>query len=123
MAAERRLLLALATVVALAGGVYLNSLGNRFALDDEGVIATDGDPFGFHLVNVLLHATVSALVLLLLLGLGAAIPAAWAGAAVFAVHPVHVEAVATVVGRAELLAARFFLAAAIVYDAGRSSSA
>lgn len=162
MAGDRRLLLALATVVAVAGAVYLNSLGNRFALDDEAIIATnpqvhgveripeavtgsywpgagarglyrplslatyaidwelwDGDPFGFHLVNVLLHAAVSALVLLLLLGIGAALPAAWAGALVFAVHPVHVEAVANVVGRAEVLASLFLLAACVVYLKGR----
>jgi len=72
-----------------------------------------GAPLGFHLTNVLLHAGVTGLLFLLLLGLGAGgVPSA-IGAAVFAVHPVHVEAVANVVGRAELLAALFVLAAAL----------
>ncbi len=61
-------------------------------------------PFGYHLVNVLLHAATCWLVWRLtrrLLGgeIVAAIAAAW-----FAVHPIHAEAVASVVGRAELLA-------------------
>lgn len=78
-----------------------------------------GSPFVFHLVNVLLHAAVTVLVLLLLLRLGADLSAAWAGAAVFAVHPVHVEAVANIVGRAEILAALFLVGACILYLRGR----
>jgi hypothetical protein len=75
----------------------------------------NGEPFGFHLVNVLLHAAVTGLVLLLLLEVGVGTLPAAAGAAVFAVHPVHVEAVANVVGRSELLAALFFLSACLLY--------
>ncbi len=73
-----------------------------------------GAPFGFHLTNVLLHATVTALLTLLLLRL---FPwwAALAGGAVFAVHSVHTEAVANVVGRGELLAALFVVVACLVY--------
>lgn len=54
----------------------------------------------------------SGLVLLLLLGLGAGVAAAGAAAAVFAVHP---EAVANVVGRAEILAALFYLGGCLAY--------
>ena len=68
-----------------------------------------GNPAWFHAVNVLLHATATALVYLLLARLGAAPAGAALGAAVFAVHPVHVEAVANIVGRAEILATLFFL--------------
>jgi tetratricopeptide (TPR) repeat protein len=76
-------------------------------------------PAWFHLTNVLLHAAASVLVLLLLARLFP-VRAALAGALVFAVHPVHVEAVANVVGRAELLAAVFSLAACLVWmRAGR----
>src|SRR3989442_5687044 len=64
----------------------------------------------FHAVNLLWHAGVSALV--------AVLARRWAGDAaalvagmLFAVHPVHVEAVANVVGRAELMAAAFTLLA------------
>jgi len=78
--------------------------------------AVHGDaPAAFHAVNVLLHAGVTALVAVLLLRLGAGPLAAALGAAVFAVHPVHVEAVSNVIGRAEVLAALFYLAACVVY--------
>jgi tetratricopeptide (TPR) repeat protein len=60
-----------------------------------------------HAVNVGLHAAATLVLLALLLRIGIGAPAAWLAAAVFAVHPVHVEAVANVVGRAEILAAGF----------------
>lgn len=63
-----------------------------------------GRPQGFHLTNALAHA--AATVLLLWLLLEAFHPlAALAGALLFAVHPVHTEAVANVVGRADVWAA------------------
>ncbi|MBI4544077.1 MAG: hypothetical protein HY703_02650, partial [Gemmatimonadetes bacterium] len=74
-----------------------------------------GHPGAFHAVNVLLHAAVAALLLLLLLRLGLPAAAATLGAAVFALHPVHTEAVANIVGRAELLVACFVLIAALAY--------
>ena len=73
-----------------------------------------GRPVGFHLTNVLLHAAVSALVALLLLQLFP-LWAALAGGIVFAVHPVHTEAVANIVGRGELLAGLFTLVACLIY--------
>ncbi|HEV7590647.1 MAG TPA: hypothetical protein VGO40_21235, partial [Longimicrobium sp.] len=72
---------------------------------------TGGSIAWMHAVNVLLHAAAAALVALLVWRLrGGATAAACAGA-VFAVHPVHVEAVANLVGRAELLATVLVLAA------------
>jgi len=75
------------------------------------------DPTGFHAVNVLLHGVVTALVVLLL---GELIPVAGAfvGGMIFAVHAVHVEAVANVVGFAEILAAFFFLWACLLIMRG-----
>lgn len=67
------------------------------------------DPFGFHLVNVLLHALVALAVLLLARRLLDSLLAATVAAALFAVHPVHTEAVSNIVGRAELLAALLVL--------------
>ena len=62
---------------------------------------------GFHLTNVLLHAVATALVTAMALTLGAGRAAAlWCGL-LFAVHPVHVEAVASVENRKEILAAIF----------------
>ena len=68
-------------------------------------------PSGYHVMNVALHAVATALVFLIGAEvLGTAI-AAFAAAAIFAVHPLHTEAVTGLVGRAEVLATLFFLAA------------
>jgi hypothetical protein len=64
----------------------------------------------FHAVNVAWHAGVSVLVAALLYRWSGA-AAALVGGVLFAVHPVHVEAVANVVGRSELMAAAFTLLA------------
>src|SRR5207302_7983948 len=76
-------------------------------------------PFGFHLFNLILHMGASLLLCLLLEALLGASPAgkavAFVAALVFAVHPLHTEAVSSVVGRAELLAAGFLFAAWILH--------
>jgi hypothetical protein len=74
----------------------------------------NGSPAWFHASNLLMHAAVSVLVLLLLAPFFGNLPGL-AGALVFALHPVHVEAVANIVGRAEMLSAFFFLAACILW--------
>ncbi len=74
------------------------------------------DPFGFHLANVLLHAVVCVLVLLLGIHVGMGLPAASAAAALFAVMPVHVEAVANVAGRKDLLVAAFSIGALLAHS-------
>src|SRR5262249_2203156 len=81
---------------------------------------TGASPWGFHLFNVLLHV----LVVLTVFGLarrlfgGAALPA-FIAALLFAVHAVHVEAVAWIVGRAEVLATLFALLSFRAYVAYR----
>jgi tetratricopeptide (TPR) repeat protein len=75
-------------------------------------------PWSYHLVNVALHALVSAFVTLLGARLRLGTPAALAAGLIFAVHPVHTEAVAGVVGRAELLAAAGVLGAWLVHLGG-----
>jgi tetratricopeptide (TPR) repeat protein len=76
-------------------------------------------PFGYHLVNLLLHAAVTALVLLalrqLLEATGGWELVPFAAALLFAVHPIHTEAVSSIVGRSELLAAGFLLAAWLLH--------
>ncbi|HEU5181962.1 MAG TPA: tetratricopeptide repeat protein [Candidatus Polarisedimenticolia bacterium] len=89
---------------------------------------TGAAPSGFHLVNLLLHGCVSFFVFRIALSIGTSRAAAWAAGLIFAVHPVHTEAVAPVVGRSELLAALFFLAAlklhhAIMHGKGGASFA
>src|SRR5512143_1191776 len=71
----------------------------------------DRGPLGFHAVNVALHVAVAIAFYALALQLLAAPHAAWIAAALFAVHPIHTEAVSGIVGRAELLAALAGLAA------------
>ena len=76
-------------------------------------------PLGFHLFNLILHACVTWLLFLLLDELLGASPqakiVAFAAALIFAVHPLHTEAVASISGRAELLAAGFLFAAWILH--------
>ena len=66
-------------------------------------------PAGYHVVNILLHIANTALLWRLLVRLS--VPGAWFAAAVFAVHPLHAEPVAWVMGRKDLLSALFYLAA------------
>ncbi|HSZ54508.1 MAG TPA: hypothetical protein VK797_02525 [Tepidisphaeraceae bacterium] len=71
-------------------------------------------PWVFHLVNVLLHAGVSATVALLGVRLGGRM-AGWIAGILFAVHPVHVEAVAGLVGRAESACALAMLGGILLF--------
>lgn len=71
------------------------------------------NPRGYHLTNVAIHGANSAMVLALLKKLKA--PAPWMCAAIFAVHPAHVDSVAWVMGRKDVLSAFFLLAASMAY--------
>ena len=71
---------------------------------------------GYHAVNLLLHFANVLLVWHLLRRLDAlSVWRAWIVAALFAVHPVHVEAVAWVIGRKDLLATLFYLGAVLAW--------
>jgi hypothetical protein len=77
-----------------------------------------GTPLIFHLASVLMYALVALLVYALARRFLPTGPAALAGA-LFAVHPVHVEAWANVVGQGELLVAAFLLIGVVLYVDGR----
>ncbi|HEY6065985.1 MAG TPA: tetratricopeptide repeat protein [Thermoanaerobaculia bacterium] len=66
-------------------------------------------PVGFHVVNVALHVLVTLLLALALARIDVPEPVAFGAALLFAVHPIHVEAVTSLVGRGEMLAAAFSL--------------
>jgi len=74
----------------------------------EGVV-------GLHVVNIALHVLVSVAAYYLAAALlGSTLVATVAGI-LFAVHPIHTEAVASIVGRAELLAALFVVLALLAF--------
>lgn len=76
--------------------------------------AGGGSPAVFHAVNIALHVLATLLGFLLIERLTARGPAL-AGALVFAVHPVHTEAVANIVGQAELITACALIGACLVH--------
>lgn len=69
------------------------------------------NPTGYHLVNILLHALNAILVwhLCRSIGVPGGDAAGWLIAAIFALHPVHVESVAWITERKNVLSALFYL--------------
>lgn len=100
-----------------AGGLYRPLVILTYAVDWA---ISGGAPWWFHLGNILLHGAATALVVAVALAWLSPVAACAAGL-VFAVHPVHVEAVANVVGRAELLAAVGLLGAVLAARRYRST--
>lgn len=90
-------------------------------------VVGNGSPRVFHLVNVALYAAVCAAVALLILAL---LPTgktnhliALGAAALFAAHPVHVEAVGNTVGQSELVVGLLLAVAGVIYVQGRRRGA
>src|SRR6185369_9505404 len=85
----------------------LNQGGNRYYRPMQTTIFTlvyqwSGlSPLPFHVVDVGLHTAATIFVCLLLFEIGFSRAAALAGAVLFAVHPVHTEAVAWIAGTGE----------------------
>ena len=73
------------------------------------------NPWGYHLVNLFLHSGVTILLFFVLRTILGRMPRggfiAFVAAVLFAVHPIHTDAVTSIIGRSELLAAGFLLVA------------
>lgn len=78
------------------------------------------NPLGFHLVSVALHVVNGALVYALARALACGRAPSTAGALLFAVHPIHTEAVAWVTARVDVLATTFTLIAVVVFLRARA---
>jgi tetratricopeptide (TPR) repeat protein len=72
-------------------------------------------PPGFHFTNIFLHSLASALVAYVTLALSGSTRVAGLCGALFAVHPVHVEAVASFANRRDVLAMVFVMLALILW--------
>jgi Flp pilus assembly protein TadD len=85
------------------------------------------EPAGYRAVNLALHALVAALVYLLarrvLGGAGAPGQAALLAGLLFALHPIHTEALGLVVGRSDILAAAGTLGAVLLFLGARDCAA
>ena len=78
--------------------------------------AISGDsPAAFHILNILLHALVCLVLFKMTSLLFGDYRLAVIAGLLYAVHPIHSEAVAGIVGRAEILAALFMLTSMISY--------
>ncbi len=70
-------------------------------------------PVSFHVINIFLHALVSYLIFILFYKLGGKVTA-YAGFLFFTILPIHVEAVTSIVGRAEILSLLFIVTAMLL---------
>jgi hypothetical protein len=86
------------------------------------------DPYGYHVLNMLIHAINTSLLFVVLLHLlslsgwcrSKAYAASVLGATVFLIHPLATESVSYIAGRSEALAALFMLLAYVVFLGGNS---
>ena len=74
------------------------------------------NPRGHHLTSLLLHAVNTVLVLLVLAGMTGAVGRSFFVAAMFGLHPLHVESVAWVSERKDVLSTLFWLLTLLVYN-------
>ena len=73
------------------------------------------NPFIYHLVSLLFHLVLVGLIYILGLRMGLNSGAAGLGALLFGIHPQHVEAVAWVTGRKDILYSIFYIGTILLY--------
>ncbi len=127
-------------LIGLCFLVYANSLNNAFVSDDLAAILENNfiahpfhfwtdpssflnsicyliaktNPFIYHLISIILHA-VNTILVFFFLRLFFKLEASFLAACIFAVHPIHSEAVTWVSGRPYLILAFFILSAYLLY--------
>src|SRR5262249_23453374 len=77
-------------------------------------------PLPFHLVNILMHGLCAIIMRRVLMELGANGPAAWFGAALWAVHPVQAESAAWITELKNTQSGLFYLLAILFFLKWRS---
>lgn len=128
-------------LVALCFLVYANSLHNAFVSDDIPAILKNPfissplrswadpaaflnslnyliakfNPFAYHLTNIILHS-LNTILVFLFLHLFFKTEASFLGACLFAVHPIHTEAVTWVSGKPYITTSLFILSAYLLYN-------
>lgn len=80
------------------------------------------NPLGYHLFNVLLHATNALLVAFILRRLTMSLAAAIWGGLFFALHPIQAEAVSWIAARCDMVCAIFLLASFYCFDRASDNS-
>jgi protein O-mannosyl-transferase len=108
---QRSSLAEIFTSVYTPGPVYRPVTLLSFAINER----LGWNPLADHVLNVALHVAVTLLVFALAGRVVRSAAARLLAALLFAVHPIHTEAVANLVGRAELLAALFALGAIVAF--------
>ena len=73
------------------------------------------DPFVYHLINLVFHLVNTALVYYVVLLVSGRLPIAAVAALLFGIHPMHVESVAWIAERKDVLYAFFFLVSLVAY--------
>ena len=73
------------------------------------------NPFVYHLNNLILHLLIVLLVFVVAQHLGLSLKAAFLGTLIFAIHPIHVESVAWVTERKDVLYSFFYILAVYFY--------
>jgi len=101
-----------ATDTGLYRPLTLTTYNLQYALTGES-------PAAFHILNILLHALVCLMVMTMASLLFLDFRLVIISGLLFAIHPIHTEAVAGIVGRAEILAALFILTSMVCYHLWR----
>jgi len=94
---------------------YFMPLTRLSFMADVSLFGSD-NPGGFHLTNLIIHSINSCLIFLLIFKVSLRFYSALIIAALFALHPQHVEAVAWIAERKELLAGFFGLLSLLTYQ-------